>query len=104
MDAVKFLHEIDRICEQQKNCIGCPLEKLPCVVISHTVDGESKAEEMVNAVEKWSEERTAKTNGDVVREMMGDNLIRLFYEGGSTASIRFNADWWDAEYKEDINE
>lgn len=93
MDAVKYIKELNRMCEAKKECSDC-YAKGTC----NFPDAE-KAEEAVAAVERWSREHPVVTNGQKIVELMtGERCIeRIPY----CVSIHVNADWWDAEYKEE---
>ena len=94
MDAVTYVKEYRRLCNEHSACIGCPLNKF-----ESCVDADPK--EMVKVVEKWSKEHPLVTNGDVLKEMLPD---------GSTVNDQYNPmaehifievpkNWWKAEYK-----
>lgn len=61
MDAVKFMKEKDRLCGAYV-CDDCPLLAKGC-------DDSENIEELVEIVEKWSNEHPVKTRADVFREM-----------------------------------
>lgn len=67
MDAVKFLEEYNRMCNTYNDCVGCPMKNMPfCYPHDMTTNDERK--ELVNAVEKWSEEHPIMTSE------MSDNI------------------------------
>ena len=97
MDAVKFLKEYKRLCDECSACVGCPLKNY-----GDCIDAEPK--ELVKAVEEWSEEHPIKTNG---MKFLDDNRehIRTYHrwENGCKPyiEVHIEADWWDGEYKEE---
>lgn len=96
MDAVKFINEMNRMCKSHDDvCTDCPLMNSICPVNDFDVE----AEKVVPIVEKWSREHPLVTNGQKIVELMtGERCIeRIPY----CVSIHVNADWWDAEYKEE---
>lgn len=61
MDAVKFLKEIKRLCKQQERCDKCLLYgKCSEADVQQHSDGNA-INELVRAVEEWSDEHPAKT-------------------------------------------
>lgn len=112
MDAVKFLMENKRMCQNFKVCSRCPLHG-NC--ISSIVDS-GDAIKTVEIVEKWSEEHPVKTNGMKVHEMIPENERstalkeadsnlkgRGFITSEEYVEMRVRKSWWDAEYKEGSN-
>lgn len=61
MDAVKFLREYQRMCNEvyssDKKCYACPLCKIGCDLVSLDTD----VEKVVLLVEQWSKEHPQKT-------------------------------------------
>lgn len=110
MDAVKYIKELNRMCEAKKECSDC-YAKGTC----NFPDAE-KAEEAVAAVEKWSREHPEVTNGHKILEMIPSYLRSTTiktadseaFDGSITAKdhieLRIVKDWWDAEYKEESND
>lgn len=97
MDAVKFLKERNRMCDNYNLCTdGCPLFKICDISLGY-------CREMVAAVEKWSQEHPVVTNG---LRFLDDNreYIRTYHrwENGCKPyiEVHIEADWWDDEYKE----
>lgn len=88
MDAVKYLKERERMCENFKNCDGCSF-------IHHCSDfmGEY-AEEAVRIVEQWSKEHPIMTNKMKFEEVFGKTCD----ESGELVLAR--PSWWEAEYIE----
>ena len=101
MDAVKFLEERNRMCDNYNLCTdGCPLYKICDFSLGYF-------REMVAAVEKWSKEHSLKTNGMVIMEKlgrMGVPCVGTAMNGlKQKMEIEIDAEWWDAEYKEGSN-
>ena len=63
MDALKFLKERKRMCSSYKNCKGCPLYNINCVINNNISDKD--CERNAAAVEKWSKENPLKTRQSV---------------------------------------
>lgn len=59
MDAVKYLKELKRLCNQYEGCHGCPFEKEKSMCVTPAILDEP--EKIVEAVEKWAEEHPVKT-------------------------------------------
>ena len=111
MDAVKFLEERNRMCDNYNLCTdGCPLYKICDFSLGYF-------REMVAAVEKWSEEHPVVTNGLKVHEMIpGNERSTVFKEADSNlkgcgfitseeyVEMRVRKSWWDEEYKEGSND
>ena len=102
MDAVKFLEERNRMCDNYNLCTdGCPLCLKKCHLGVRKTDEECR--EMVAVVEKWSKEHPIKTNGE---RFLYDNRehIRNYHRWGNGCKpyieVHIEADWWDEEYKE----
>lgn len=97
MDAVKFMKEYKRLCDEYSACVGCPLKNY-----GDCIDAEPK--ELVKAVEEWSIEHPFETNG---MRFLDDNRehIRTYHrwENGCKPyiEVHIEADWWDGEYKEE---
>lgn len=70
MDAVKFLEEYKRMCNNYEKCKGCPIST--CRLADGTFFCNSfikwHAEKAVTLVEKWSEEHPQKTILDDFKE------------------------------------
>ena len=64
MDALKFLTELDRMCNSFRNCEGCPFVDEGC----RSAPTKEKAEDIISVVEKWSEEHPQKTRLDDFKE------------------------------------
>lgn len=86
MDALKFIEERNRMCDQywqeDGDCDGCPLVYTrECNEMRNMVDDSGKAiGKVVEIVEQWSREHPRKTRQDVFLEqwpncMMGDDGI-----------------------------
>ena len=63
MEALDFMKEAQRMCGT-KHCVECPIGKY----INHS---EDKLEEIVSAVEQWSEEHPVMTNAQKFNEVFG---------------------------------
>ena len=83
MDAVKFLKEVNRICETV-DCPDCPLDNANLCINDTTVDGEE--EKVCSIVEQWSKEHPIMTNRQKFREVFGENVCPT-------------VEWWGEEYK-----
>lgn len=94
MDAVTFVKEYRRLCDEYPACIRCPLGKFEDCV-------DADPEEMVKVVEKWSKEHPVVTNGKKMLELIAGEASQ--WESGGTLNgmveIRVSKKWWDAEYK-----
>lgn len=92
MDAIRFLEERNRLCDQFERCEPCPLEAVDCSIESETI------KELVEIVEKWSKENPLMTNG---RKMMKTLPAVAIVDDGKidTITINFPRKWWEAEYK-----
>lgn len=101
MDAVEFVKEKRRICEAHQSCTGCPLGIF-------TDCGREVTEELVKAVEEWSEEHPVMTNWEKFEEVFGRDMSWLttippneWIPIVSMPTFILSRDWWIAEYKED---
>ena len=98
MDAVTFMKEYRRLCDEYPACIRCPLEKFgDCI--------DAEPEEMVKEVETWSREHPLTTNSMKVLEMIPDDvryttITRKYPSTKEYVNICIEKSWWDAEYKE----
>lgn len=64
MDAVKFIKEINRLCEAQEDCKDCPLIGHACDVNTATIMScynIESVQKMVQIVEQWAKDNHAKT-------------------------------------------
>lgn len=59
MDAIKYLKEVDRLCDSIDDCEDCPIHRLRGA-LCHNKQMHSP-EEAVEIVEKWSKENPQKT-------------------------------------------
>lgn len=97
MDAVTFVKEYRRICDEYQACIRCPLNKNES---EDCIDADP--EEMVKIVETWSREHPLVTNGKVavgMMEKMDAPYIQYSKNEIGQIEIILDASWWDAEYK-----
>ena len=97
MDAVKFLKEYKRLCDEYSACVGCPLKNY-----GDCIDAEPK--ELVKAVKEWSEEHPIITNGMKVLELIPSDvsnttITRVYPSTKDYVKIYIEKSWWDAEYK-----
>ena len=95
MDAVKFMKEYKRLCDEYSACVGCPLKNYgDCI--------DADPEELVKVVEEWSKEHPLYTNGRKFIEEYKDVITSTKREdSGNLIKIYMYASWWDAEYKEE---
>lgn len=56
MDAVKFIEELNRMCESYKDCKGCPLEIYECIIGGIKSDGT--CDKIIDVIERWSKENS----------------------------------------------
>lgn len=64
MDAVKFIKEINRLCEAREDCKDCPLIGHACDVNTATIMScynIESVQKMVQIVEQWAKDNPAKT-------------------------------------------
>lgn len=64
MDAVKFIKEINRLCEAQEDCKDCPLIGHACDAITATIMScynIESVQKMVKIVEQWAKDHPIKT-------------------------------------------
>ena len=64
MDAVKFIKEINRLCEAQEDCKDCPLIGHACDVNTATIMScynIESVQKMVQIVEQWAKDHPVKT-------------------------------------------
>lgn len=64
MDAVKFIKQINRLCEAQENCKDCPLIGHACDVNTATIMScynIESVQKMVQIVEQWAKDHPVKT-------------------------------------------
>lgn len=103
MDAVKCIKEFNRMCKTHNRCSGCPLERR-CYLLWETSAAPETIEALVATIEKWSKEHPIKTNGE---RFLDDNreYIRTYHRWDNGCKpyieVQIEADWWDAEYKEE---
>ena len=97
MDAVTYVKEYRRICEEY-SCCRCPLSKFEDCI-------DAEPEELVKAVEAWSKEHPIMTNGMKVLELIPSDvsnttITRVYPSTKDYVKIYIEKSWWDAEYKE----
>lgn len=87
MDAVKFLKEYRRICDEYDYCKDCPIRKENGYsILSCNEWVDCNPEKAVKVVEEWSKAHSI-TNGEKFLEVFGIPPAPGY--GG----------WWDEEYK-----
>lgn len=90
MDAVKFIKERQRFCDQAGFCTTCELRRAD-ILYCGAFNGIKEPEKLVNFIEKWSEKNPIVTNGIKFVEVFGvQNADKLWEETGT---------WWNLEYK-----
>ena len=77
MDALKFIEEINRMCQSYPDCDDCPLGEKNCDLLRLCTDDEIKA--TLFTVEKWSKEHSHKTRQSVFLEQFPN--VRLDTNG-----------------------
>lgn len=92
MDAVKFLMEMNRMCEG-RFCVNCPAFDQPCPAIQMKDKEEAKA--FVDTVEKWSKENPSLTNGEVFEKIFGVKV--------DTSNLLLSSDWLEKQYSGDAS-
>lgn len=66
MDTLKFIEEINRMCQSYSDCDDCPLAEKNCDLMSIFIDDEMKV--TLSIVEEWSKEHQHKTRQMVFLE------------------------------------
>lgn len=104
MDAIKFVREKQRMCNSFGDICNrnCPLksELFGCLITAENISPER----IVSKVEQWSKEHPLVSNGDMVVGFINrTEHAKGFVAGreGDEIHIRIDADWWNAEYKEE---
>lgn len=97
MDAIKYIKELNRMCDAKKECSDC-YAKGTC----NFPDAE-KAEEAVAAVERWVREHPVVTNGEMVEKLIPRSArsISWRFSPDPILKVLVDKDWWNAEYKEE---
>lgn len=106
MEAIEFLKEAQRLCEQSRHCsMVCPLYER-CIFDFKYEDESSKEtweriEKAVAIIEQWSKEHPVQTNAQKFEEVFG------FHPADFKTLFCFNKSydgkkliWWDDPYKE----
>lgn len=70
MDALEFLKERKRMCNLYKDCKGCPLYDINCVIDSNISDED--CERNAATVERWSKDHPRKTRQSAFLEQYPD--------------------------------
>lgn len=76
MDAVKFIKEINRLCEAQEDCNDCPLIGHACDVNTATIIScynIESVQKMVQIVEQWAKDHPVKTRQSEFLKMFPDS-------------------------------
>lgn len=82
MDALKFIEERNRMCDQywhaDGGCDGCPMVNVgECNELRNMVDDAGKVVgKVVETVEKWSKEHPRKTRQDVFLEQYPEAYVK----------------------------
>lgn len=66
MDALRFIEEINRMCQSYPDCNDCPLGEKNCDLLRLCTDDEIKV--TLSIVEKWSKEHQHKTRQSMFME------------------------------------
>lgn len=78
MDAVKFIKEINRLCEAQEDCKDCPLIGHACDVNMATIMScynIESVQKMVQIVEQWAKDHPVKTRQSEMQKIFPDVRI-----------------------------
>ena len=77
MDAVKFVKEYRRMCNQHADCVGCPIESIASKKQLYCRDFQIKFPDwFVNLVELWSREHPQKTRLDDLKEKFPNFILK----------------------------
>lgn len=82
MDAVKFIKEINRLCEAQEDCEDCPLIGHACDVNTATIMScynIESVQKMVQIVEQWAKDHPAKTRKSEFLKMFPNADMQRIY-------------------------
>lgn len=82
MDAVKFIKEINRLCEAQEDCKDCPLIGHACDVNTATIMScynIESVQKMVQIVEQWGKDHPAKTRKSEFLKMFPNADMQRIY-------------------------
>ena len=77
MDTLKFIEEINRMCQSYSDCDDCPLAEKNCDLMSIFIDDEMKV--TLSIVEEWSKEHQHKTRQSVFLEQWPN--AKVFVDG-----------------------
>ena len=110
MEAIEFLREAQRMCNEYACYDGCPVYGA-CVFGGINAQSPERLEDIVATVETWIETHPIKTNAQKFKEVFGEktidqlalcetrtvgpNVPKLFTKPSS---------WWDEPYKEPEHE
>lgn len=79
MDAVKFIKEINRLCEAQEDCEDCPLIGHACDVNTATIMScynIESVQKMVQIVEQWAKDHPVKTRQSEFLKMFPNAYLK----------------------------
>ena len=98
MDAVKFIKERQRFCDQAGFCTTCELRRAK--IFCGTFNAIKEPKELVEFIEKWSKSHPIVTNGMKFVEVFGiQNGTKKLWEENKTKFWEEIGTWWDSEYK-----
>ncbi len=101
MEAIKFLREAQRMCNEYACYNGCPIYgDEECVFSEITAQSPERLEDIVATVEAWIETHPIKTNAQKLKEMFGNKAIYAI----SSPNVQALKDWLDEPYKGPKNE
>lgn len=101
MDAVKYIKELNRMCEEAESCASCAIREAKDKV-EEPICANFRfhyPEETVAIVEKWSAEHPAKTNRDKFFEVFGIDPRHAGYVPNHNRAEGLAAEWWDRAYE-----
>ena len=80
MDAIKFIKEINRLCEAQEDCKDCPLIGHVCDVNTATIMScynIESVQKMVQIVEQWAKDHPIKTRKSEFLKMFPNADLKI---------------------------
>lgn len=95
MDAVKFIKEINRLCEAQEDCEDCPLIGHACDVNTATIMScynIESVQKMVQIVEQWAKDHPVKTRQSEFLKLFPDAdilTIEIFIRRGISVILMY---------------
>lgn len=106
MDALKFINEARRFCratrETTLGCNGCSMkDEITCNLKSMLYNEylKMKSEDIIDIVEKWSEEHPRITNGDVLHDNLPLGTSIDYKSSQGRVRVEIPTEWWNAEYE-----